>query len=172
MGMATGMRLQPLRQFFGSLRRTGYTGTIILGVEEGVSPSVLSYFWEQNVTSKIIQYANCTFQPFYKEGSNAMKKALTINPNDFRGLTACAKSYPDVKLNWVKNPLGRDWLSGCPAWTGPVLALMFVMFISSSIRLLMVQMQSKACKYLKNMLAKPLNIGWWDHWLKSAGVSV
>lgn len=118
MGMATGFTKQDMTRFVGSLRKTGYRGHIIIGVNADVDQSILEYFEKRDVTPKFIKYTDCTFEPFYKteeelqaEGSISTRKGLTI----------CAESYPDVKVRWIKFPMGRDWLRDCKTCTGPVM---------------------------------------------------
>ena len=110
MGMATGLHMVDLIIFVGSLRKTGYRGHIILGVNEDVDKSVLNYFMLRNVTAVSIRYSPCTFEPFYK--TEAELKAET-DSSLVRDLTVCAEAYPDVKLRWAKYPMGIDWLENC-----------------------------------------------------------
>jgi hypothetical protein len=57
MGMATGLHMVDVIIFVGSLRKTGYRGHIILGVDEDVDEEVLNYFKLRNVTPVFIKYS-------------------------------------------------------------------------------------------------------------------
>jgi hypothetical protein len=118
MGMATGLHMADLTIFVGSLRKTGYQGHIILGVNDDIEESVLDYFKMRNVTPIIVSYSHCTFEPFYKTKEEL--KAETSS-SLVRDLTVCAEAYPDVKLRWAKYPMGIDWLEKCKTCTGPVM---------------------------------------------------
>ena len=110
MGMASGYTLGVYQRFVGSLRKSGFTGHIILGVAPDVSDDVLQYFRYRNVTAKIMQWVNCT----YLDDSN--EKSI------FKA-TTCAHPYPDIKIRWSRFPLLRDWLQDCITCTGPVLVM-------------------------------------------------
>jgi hypothetical protein len=120
MGMATGLGLNVLTIFVGSLRKTGYRGHIIIGVDEDVDEEVLHYFKLRNVTPIRLKYTNCTFDPFYKT-KEELEAELESDPSLVRDLTVCADAYPDVKLRWAKYPMGIDWLKNCQTCTGPVM---------------------------------------------------
>ena len=100
MGMATGYDLYTFHQFVGTLRKSGFKGNIILGVEPTVSKEILAYFKLRNVTPKIMKWVNCTY------------------PGEKR---KCSHPYPDIKIRWSRFPLQRDWLRDCETCTGPVL---------------------------------------------------
>lgn len=103
MGVATGYRLSVFHLFVGSLRRSGFTGNIILGVspESEMADDVKEYLKSQNVTMKHLQFVNCTYENFGTEG--------------------CVYPYQDIKIRWSRFPLQRDWLLECDQCTGPVL---------------------------------------------------
>jgi hypothetical protein len=118
MGMATGLDIDDYRKFVGSLRKTGYEGNIILGVNADTSKTILEYLSKRDVTTKFITYSACTFEPFYKTEKEIEEARET---SEYKGLTKCTSAYPDVKVRWAKFPLGRDWLRECETCTGPVL---------------------------------------------------
>jgi hypothetical protein len=118
MGMATSLGLHELRIFVGSLRLSGFSGAIILGVSEDAPPEVLNYLARRNVTTKVLKYTNCTYEPFFKTQEDIDKEP---DKRHVTGLSICAEPYPDVKVRWIKFPLGRDWLRECKQCTGPVL---------------------------------------------------
>lgn len=104
MGMATGYKIGDYKRYVGSLRRTGYRGHIILGLNPDTKPAILEYLKSRQVTVKLLQWVNCTY------GSESL-------PADAR----CAHPYPDIKTRWSRFPLQRDWLKSCDTCTGPVL---------------------------------------------------
>jgi len=118
MGMATGIALRDLQRFVNSLRNTGFGGTIILGIMKDPEPGIVNYLQSKNVTIQYMSLApNCTFPDIYKSKEEMEKEG---DKRNFIGLTTCMEPYPDVKIRWVKYPLGRDWLQSCqPKCSGP-----------------------------------------------------
>jgi hypothetical protein len=110
MGMAVGYKLYVFQEFVGSLRKSGYKGHIILGVEPDVPKEVLKYFRYRNVTPKVMRWVNCTYRDDTRK-------------NDIFKETKCAHPYPDIKIRWSRFPLQRDWLQECDSCTGPVLTM-------------------------------------------------
>jgi hypothetical protein len=108
MGMASGYPLEVYKRFVGSLRNSGFTGNIILGVSPNVSPAILAYFKSRDVTAKILTWVPCTYKDVSKK-------------NDIFQKTQCSDPYPDIKIRWSRFPLARDWLTECKDCTGPVL---------------------------------------------------
>lgn len=100
-GMTYSQDPRIYKRFVGSLRSTGFGGTIILGIEE-VSPEIHQYLLDQNVTLKKLEPVECTF----------------INA---KARQKCYKPYPHIKREWAHFPLSRDWLSGCASCSGPVI---------------------------------------------------
>ena len=110
MGMGTKLVLRDFRRFVGSLRKGGFRGAIIIGIEKKAPQEVFDYLSSKGVITKIIALTNCTYKPFTGKEANKL------------GLHVCGEPYPDVKLRWLKFPLGRDWLNECGArCSGPVL---------------------------------------------------
>ncbi len=97
---ADGGDLVTFQRFVGSLRKTGFGGVIILGVEHP-SPDVIKYLSDQRVIVKELEPTACTY-------NTAKKNAKCYNP------------YPHIKREWAHFPLARDWLSACASCTGPV----------------------------------------------------
>ena len=110
MGMASGYDLGTYERFVGTLCTTGYKGHIILGVSPAVNQNVLDYFAYRNVMANILKWVPCT----YKDDS---KKS------DIFRETTCADPYPDIKIQWSRFPLARNWLAECKTFTGPVLVM-------------------------------------------------
>jgi hypothetical protein len=111
MGVATGYDLSIFKRFVGSLRKTGYIGHIILGLAPDVDSEILEYLAYRNVTTKILQWTDCT----YLDNSSTTK--------DIFKRTTCAAPYPDIKIRWSRFPLARDWLRECTSCTGPILVM-------------------------------------------------
>jgi hypothetical protein len=113
MAMASGYGLSVYRNYVGSLRKSGFEGKIILGVKPPLQSDVEQYFAEQNVTPKILQFVNCTFEPLVRKNDKIDSHVKEQN--------TCAHPYSDIKLRWSRFPLLRDWLEECEECTGPVL---------------------------------------------------
>jgi len=118
-GVATGYDTRgDFRPFVGSLRKSGYSGAIILAVDEDIPERVTKYLKKKNVTTKLIQYTNCSFPPIYQTQEELQAET---DETTLQALTICAKSHPEIKLRWLKYPAAMDWLRDCPQCTGPVL---------------------------------------------------
>lgn len=117
MGMASGYDLNVYQRFVGSLRKTGYQGHIILGVAPDVSPKILEYFHYRNVTPKILQWVDCTYNMTFSKSNVDNKDSRAIE------IQTCADPYSNIKIRWSRFPLARDWLNDCPTCTGPVLIM-------------------------------------------------
>ena len=111
MGMATGYPLNVYERFVGTLRKSGFSGNIILGVDEEIDQKTINYFQRQRVTYKIMKWTNCTYAKSEKEDEDIFQR------------TTCASPYPDIKIRWSRFPLQRDWLNECKECTGPVLIM-------------------------------------------------
>lgn len=110
MGLATNYPLHTYKKFVGSLRATGYSGSIILGIAQDAPPNVLNYLAQQNVTTKILEFAdNCTYLNAVSHNGKPITK------------WKCPKAYPDYKITWARFPLYRDWLLDCPGCTDGVI---------------------------------------------------
>lgn len=121
LGVAMGYGVSTLKEFVGSLRRSGFQGHIILGVAEDVSPDVLDYLKSRKVTVKVLLNANCTFAPWYDGNETILAPLRQQQPHAYQALTNCVGPYTDIKSRWVKFPLARDWLEECKTCTGPVM---------------------------------------------------
>jgi hypothetical protein len=116
MAMATGYNLRDNQQFVGSLRKSGFTGHIMLLVSPDIDESVEKYLVEQKVTIKRLQHIQCN----YTTAEN--KENARIHEKE---RLTCVHPYPDLKIRWSRFPLLRDLLRDCTECTGPVLVTDF-----------------------------------------------
>ena len=118
MAMASGYDLPVYEKYVGSLRKSGFEGHIILGVSGPLPTEVEQFFAAQNVTPKILQFVNCTFEPPEKEEEEEEEEE---EDEHVKEQNTCAHPYSDIKLRWSRFPLLRDFLRECGECTGPVL---------------------------------------------------
>jgi hypothetical protein len=109
MASATNYDIATYRRFVGSLRQSGYTGHIMIGLQPDPSPKIINYLTQRNVTVHILSWVNCTYT------------SMDSSESDIFQQTTCAYPYPDIKIRWSRFPLFRDWLLACTTCTGPVL---------------------------------------------------
>eukprot|EP00550_Attheya_septentrionalis_P012351 CAMPEP_0198303944 /NCGR_PEP_ID=MMETSP1449-20131203/57148_1 /TAXON_ID=420275 /ORGANISM="Attheya septentrionalis, Strain CCMP2084" /LENGTH=509 /DNA_ID=CAMNT_0044006451 /DNA_START=1 /DNA_END=1527 /DNA_ORIENTATION=+ len=102
MGLASGYGKYTFEQFVGSLRATGFSGAIILGIASDAPRDVLDYLAETNVTVKEVTLGPCT----YHDDSSRSK---------------CLVGFPDYKLSWVRFPLSKQWLLDCKECTDGIM---------------------------------------------------
>jgi hypothetical protein len=107
--LASGYPVVVYQRFVGTLRKSGYTGHIILGVAPDITDASLQYLQYRKVTVKILSWVNCTYMKGPEDEDDIFKE------------TTCADPYPDIKIRWSRFPLARDWLLECTSCTGPVL---------------------------------------------------
>uniref|UniRef100_A0A7S2XR59 Uncharacterized protein n=1 Tax=Attheya septentrionalis TaxID=420275 RepID=A0A7S2XR59_9STRA len=100
MGLASGYGKHTFEQFVGSLRATGFSGAIILGIASDAPRDVLDYLAETNVTVKIVTLGPCTY---HDEPSK------------------CLVGLPDYKLSWARFPLYKQWLLDCKECTDGIM---------------------------------------------------
>mmetsp|Transcript_35002 Transcript_35002/g.64811 ORF Transcript_35002/g.64811 Transcript_35002/m.64811 type:complete len:335 (+) Transcript_35002:167-1171(+) len=118
MGMASGYGLNVYQQFVGSLRATGYSGHIILGVSTNIinenNNDVSRYLKSQNVTMKGIEMEGsvCT----YNGTIDNYGKVIDMQKSGWK----CPKAYPDYKITWARFLFYRDWLKECTSCTDGV----------------------------------------------------
>jgi hypothetical protein len=112
MAMGTNYGLRDYRRFVGSLRKTGFSGHIILAVSPKIAKDSFRYLLEKNVTVHKVQYVNCS-QPIKSNGDPS-------NHHD-KEMVTCVHPYPNLKNRWGRFPLLRDYLLECTDCTGPVL---------------------------------------------------
>ena len=100
--LALGYGLKMHKVFVGSLRCTGYSGAIILGVSSRPPPNTESaaYLSRHAVRTHPVPLVPCKHQGRPRR---------------------CAEAYPQLKLEWARFLLMRDWLQACVACTGWVL---------------------------------------------------
>ena len=116
LSLTAGLNLDTYKQFVGSLRATGYSGHIILGISNNAPSDVLSYLAEQNVTTHVIEPAEkCTYNGTI--GNRGVPIDMHSGPHPFR----CPKAYPDYKITWARFPLYKDWLEDCPSCTDGIM---------------------------------------------------
>lgn len=113
MAFAMNYDLYIHKKFVGSLRKSGFTGNIILWVEKHTKPGVREFLQTHGVTMRGLTFVNCTYV-------DLSAKDETKNSHEKERLT-CAHPYTDLKVRWSRFPLMRDWLAGCEECTGPVL---------------------------------------------------
>uniref|UniRef100_A0A7S2A6F2 Uncharacterized protein n=1 Tax=Trieres chinensis TaxID=1514140 RepID=A0A7S2A6F2_TRICV len=111
MAFAMNYDLYTHKKYVGSLRKSGFKGNIILGVEAETKPGVRDYLMGKGVTMRSLTFVNCTYID---------STVKTDNSHDKERRT-CAHPYPDIKVRWSRFPLIRDWLTECKECTGPVL---------------------------------------------------
>jgi len=116
--MAMGYSFTDFRSFVGSLRKSGFSGRIILGVTSPMAPKVEDYLAHQSVTAKILTFVNCTFDPNGTAWSDA-------SDSHVRERFTCAAPYAGMKVRWSRFALLRDWLLQCEECTGSVLVCDF-----------------------------------------------
>ena len=110
LGMAAGYDLSVYKRFVGSLRATGYSGHIILGVKSNLEDDILVYLKGQNVITKPVEVVSdeCTY------------RGAKLHDGKSYGMP-CFKEYPDYKLSWGRFAFYRDWLHECDTCTGEVM---------------------------------------------------
>ncbi len=89
------------KRFVGSLRKTGFGGNIIIGVEETVGDGLVDYLKAMSVIVKYLIPVECTFE-FAKKNQK------------------CYHPYSHIKREWSYFPLARDWLTSCEVCVGSV----------------------------------------------------
>ena len=120
LSMASASGLEDHARFVGSLRATGYTGRIILGISPDAPADVLLYLESQNVTHHAIRKSETGCAHNGTEGAEPMfmtydektgighAKRIIINA-DGTGWN-CPREYPEYKLTWARFFYYRDWL--------------------------------------------------------------
>lgn len=110
--MAQGYDLNTHRHFVGSLRKSGFNGTIMLATEPQLKDGVEGYLLSKNVTILRLNYTECVHK-ILQDHEIKNKKDKECN--------TCIAPYQDVKIRWGRFPFLRDALRNCKACTGPVL---------------------------------------------------
>ena len=98
--------IRAFKRIVGSLRATGYDGHIILGVSKDISTEEIAYLKENQVTMYIVDFVEC--DDTISTGG-AVKGAI-------RG--KCSKGLENLKLEWGRFEMCRQWLYACKACTG------------------------------------------------------
>jgi hypothetical protein len=112
MAMAQGYKLDVHRRFVGSLRKSGFKGSIMLATEPVLKEGVEAYLVKQNVTILRLNYTACVHK-ILDEHEVKSKKDKECN--------TCIAPYQNVKIRWGRFPFLRDALINCKKCTGPVL---------------------------------------------------
>jgi len=110
--MAQGYELDVHRKFVGSLRKSGFQGTILLATEPDLKEGVETYLQSQRVRILRVNYTECVHK-ILEDHEVKTKKDQECN--------TCIAPYPDVKIRWGRFPFLRDALQDCQECTGPVL---------------------------------------------------
>lgn len=113
MAMAQGYPLPVHKRFVGSVRQSGFKGTIMLATEPKLKPGVEEYLLSQNVTILRLKYEECLHKIYQDESE-------VKNAKDKEAST-CIAPYSNVKIRWGRFPFLRDALENCKECTGPVL---------------------------------------------------
>lgn len=127
------------KQFVGSLRHSGYQGTILLGrprphqldYDDRNDSIIHNYLVSQNVR---IQYMDIAYGDECQSNLLLQDERLLqqqiqqqsksqLSSHSMTTTTACIKPYTNLKLGWTGHALARDWLKQCPprTCTGPTL---------------------------------------------------
>ena len=115
MGMINGYPLHIYETFVGSLRATGYPGTIILGIASDAPKGTIEYLNSQNVTIKYIENAErCTYN------GTKLNTGEIIDMQKAKGWK-CSKDHPDYKITWGRFVHYKDWLEKCTQCTDGVI---------------------------------------------------
>ena len=103
-GITYSSDINTYKRFIGSLRNTGFGGSIILGIEDLLpqNHAIVTYLHQNNVTIKSLHPIECTF-----ESAKERQK--------------CYRPYPHIKREWAFFPLARDYLSACESCLGPII---------------------------------------------------
>ena len=113
--MINGFPTHIYQTFVGSLRATGYSGNIILGIASDAPTSTVDYLASQNVTIKYIENAEkCTYN------GTKLNTGKVIDMQTTKGWK-CTKEHPDYKLTWARFVHYADWLIECTQCTDGVI---------------------------------------------------
>jgi len=107
MGLAAYPRnMATFRRLVGSLRATGYDGHIILGVHSQIPASEEEYLQFMDVTYYLVEFIDCddSIQTEASGGGAVRSK--------------CSKGLENLKLEWGRFEMCRQWLHACKECTG------------------------------------------------------
>ena len=115
LALASGLGMGDYQRFVGSLRATGFSGHILLGISKQASSDILDYLKKNHVTTHFIEPADqCTHHGSI--GNNG-KPLDTNNSHEWH----CPKNYPDYKISWARFFMYKDWLNECPSCTDGIM---------------------------------------------------
>jgi hypothetical protein len=106
------------RLFAGSLRKSGFHGTVILSVESDFNLDVQEYLNSKDIAFIELNFTECD-KPIVAEGDEQAAKA--VRTKNLKEANTCISPYSDVKIRWGRYPKLRDALRDCKKCTGPVL---------------------------------------------------
>jgi hypothetical protein len=106
LAMATNMHIDDYQRFVGSLRATGFSGTIILGISDNASDEIRTYLSSQQVIMKDYVVGKCTYSG---QVGNEGKPIDMENPPSNHPWK-CPKAYPDYKQTHARFVLYKDWI--------------------------------------------------------------
>ena len=95
------------RRLIGSLRSTLYDGHIILGVHKDISKVEIDFLKRMDVTIYIIEFVECD-------------KKILENNEQVKGIIRgkCSIGLENLKLEWGRYEMARQWLYDCINCTG------------------------------------------------------
>lgn len=118
LAMATNMHIGDYQRFVGSLRATGFSGTIILGISDDASDEIRTFLSSQQVVMKDYVLGKCTYSGHI---GNEGKTIDMQNPPSHHPWK-CPKDYPDYKQTHARFVLYKDWiLNDCPQCTDGIM---------------------------------------------------
>ena len=130
LSMASASGLEDHERFVGSLRATGYSGRIILGISPDAPGDVIRYLESQDVTyHRVHKAASCArngtegAEPMYMtyddESGIGTARRIIIDA-DGTGWN-CPREHPDYKLTWARFFYYGDWLRDCGGCTDGIM---------------------------------------------------
>jgi hypothetical protein len=118
LAMATNMGLGEYQTFVGSLRATGYSGRIVLGISHDASSEIIDYLNANGVTMrKYIKAEKCTYDGYV----NNEGKVLDMNHPPSHHPWQCSAEYPDYKMTHGRFVLYKDWIVECTECTDGIM---------------------------------------------------
>ena len=106
LAMATNMDIDGYQRFVGSLRATGFSGTIILGISDNASDEIRTYLSSQQVIMKDYVVDKCTYSGQVGNEGKPIDMESPPSAHPWK----CPKSYPDYKQTHARFVLYKDWI--------------------------------------------------------------
>jgi len=104
MALMTNMGTDIMKFFVGSLRKTGYDGRIILGVESDLNEDGRQYLVSQNVTLIGIKSVPCIV---------VLQAIKNQSDQQNSELSSCGQGYEDLYFEESRFAMALDWLEWC-----------------------------------------------------------